>query len=222
MNMRDASTRIERHLHYCAREVKAYLARCWHLIYSKSSALYDKIEPGWAHAEVHTPTARMTTIYIKCDPEFFEGRTEIPVTLPKKKINMKRKMPVVPRVAITLGEQVDEALKEWYGARGQPVPADEIGIGVKIDAAEAAEAKRQEAAWAKEAEQLPAEAPAYGTPEFWAYHRAKKAAENKRREAEGLPPLPTKKELEAEKAKKKAEREAAKAAKEAAKKAKKA
>jgi hypothetical protein len=164
----------------------------------------------------------MTTIYIKCDPEFFEGRTEIPVTLPKKKINMKRKMPVVPRVAITLGEQVDEALKEWYGARGQPVPADEIGIGVKIDAAEAAEAKRQEAAWAKEAEQLPAEAPAYGTPEFWAYHRAKKAAENKRREAEGLPPLPTKKELEAEKAKKKAEREAAKAAKEAAKKAKKA
>ena len=63
--------------------------------------------------------------------------------------------------------------------------------------------------------------PDFGTPEFWAYHRAKKAAENKRREAEGLPPLPTKKELEAEKAKKKAEREAAKATKEAAKAAKK-
>ena len=112
---------------------------------------------------------------------------------------------------------MDEALKEWYGARGQPVPADEIGIGVKIDAAEAAEAKRQEAAWAKEAEQLPAEAPAYGTPEFWAYHRAKKAAENARRAAEGLPPLPTKKELEAEKEKKRAEREAKKAAKSMAK-----
>jgi hypothetical protein len=155
----------------------------------------------------------MTTIYIKCNPEFFDGQTEIPMTIPKKRINVKRKAEPVPKVAITLGEQVDEALKEWYGTRGQPVPADEVGIGAVIDAAEAAEAKRQDAAWAKEANQLPAEAPAYGTPEFWAYHRAKKAAENERRAAEGLPPLPTKKELEAEKEKKRAAREAKKAAK---------
>jgi hypothetical protein len=46
------------------------------------------------------------------------------------------------------------------------------------------------------------------------YHRKKKAAENARRAAEGLPPLPTKKEIEAEKAKKRAEREAKKAEKE--------
>jgi hypothetical protein len=161
----------------------------------------------------------MSVIYIKCDPAAFGGLTEIPVTLPKRRANIKHKNPYgpVPKPAITLGEQVDEALKEWYSARGQEVPADEVGIGAVIDAAEAAEAKKMEAAWAKAEETLPSVVPEYGTPEFWAYHRAKKATENKRREAEGLPPLPTKKELEAEKAKKKAEREAAKATKEAAK-----
>jgi hypothetical protein len=91
------------------------------------------------------------------------------------------------------------------------VPAEEVGIGAVIDAAEAAETGRLETAWAKAEEELPSVAPEYGTPDFWAYHRAKKAAENARRAAEGLPPLPTKKELEAEKAKRKAEREAKKA-----------
>ena len=157
--------------------------------------------------------ATMTTVYIKCDPEFFDGQTEIPMTIPKKRCNVKLKMPPAPKFPMTLGAEVDEALAEWYAARGQPVPADEVGIGAVIDAAEAAEAKRLDAAWAKEANQLPAVAPEYGTPEFWAYHRAKKAAENERRAAEGLPPLPTKKELEAEKEKKRAAREAKKAAK---------
>jgi hypothetical protein len=155
----------------------------------------------------------MPLIYIKCnEPELFGGLTEIPVMLPPRRCNIKPKMPPkthpVPKIAITLGEQVDEALAEWYGARGLRIPADEVGIGAVIDAAQAVEAKRQEEAWAREAEQLPATAPAYGTPEFWAYHRAKKAAENAKRAAEGLPPLPTKKELEAEKAKKRAEKAA--------------
>ena len=174
-----------------------------------------------------THPARMSVIYIKCDPTVFGGLTEIPVTLPKRRANIKHKNPYgpVPKPAITLGEQVDEALKEWYSARGQEIPADEIGIGAVIDAAEAAEAKKMEAAWAKAEETLPSVVPEYGTPEFWDYHRKKKAAENARRAAEGLPPLPTKKEIEAEKAKKRAEREAKKAEKEkllAAKKAAKA
>jgi len=123
-------------------------------------------------------------------------------------------------MAITLGEQVDEALKEWYSVRGQEIPADEIGIGAIIDAAEAAEANRLESALTTIDET--SVVPEYGTPEFWAYHRAKKLAENKRREEEGLPPLPTKKEIEAEKAKKKAEREKLAAEKKAAQAAKKA
>jgi hypothetical protein len=168
----------------------------------------------------------MTTIYFKCDPKTFDGMTEFPVTIPKRRANIKHKSPYgpVPRTPITLGEQVDEALKEWYSALGQEIPANEVGIGADIDAAEATETKRLETAWAK-AGAGDGVVPEYGTPEFWAYHRAKKAAENARRAAEGLPPLPTKKEIEAEKAKKRAEREAKKAEKEklaAAKAAKKA
>ena len=157
----------------------------------------------------------MSTIYIKCnDPELFGGLTEIPVTLPKRRANIKHKNPYgsVPKPAITIGEQVDEALKEWYSALGQEVPADEVGIGAVIDAANAAEELRLEAARAKSEETLPSVVPSYGTPEFWEYHRKKKAAENARRAAEGLPPLPTKKEIEAEQAKKRAAK-AAKAAK---------
>ena len=159
--------------------------------------------------------AKMSIIKLACNPELFDGLTEVTMTLPKRRANIKYKnlYGPIPDIPDTLGKEVDAALKEWYTARGQEVPADEIGIGAVIDAAEAAETARLEAAWASAEEVLPSVVPAYGTPEFWAYHRAKKAAENARRAAEGLPPLPTKKEIEAEKAKKKAAREAKKAAK---------
>ena len=117
---------------------------------------------------------------------------------------------------MTLGEEVDSLVTEWYKDRGMPVPAEDL-VGKEIDAAEAAEAARLDAIWEKEAGRIPAVAPAYGTPEFWEYHRAKKAAENARRAEEGLPPLPTKKELEAEKEKKRAAKAAEKAAKETTK-----
>ena len=150
-------------------------------------------------------------IQIECDPEIFGTKT-IPVTLYKKRIYIRPKSK--PIKTTTFGDEVDELVKEWY-----PVPPEDL-VGSQIDAANAAQDKAYEEARAKAEEEVPSVVPEYGTPEFWAYHRAKKAAENKRREAEGLPPLPTKKELEAEKAKKKAAREAAAAAKEAAKKAK--
>ena len=152
-------------------------------------------------------------IYFPCRPETFDGMTQYPVTLPANKANIKRSIyGPAPKYPATVGAEVDEALKEWYGSRGLAVPAEEVGIGAIIDAVEAAETGRLEAAWAKAEEEVPSVVPEYGTPEFWAYHRAKKAAENARRAAEGLPPLPTKKELEAEKAKRKAEREAKKTA----------
>jgi hypothetical protein len=160
----------------------------------------------------------MSVIYLPCNPEMFGGLTQFPVTLSGKKANIKFKNPYgpPPKYPATLGEEVDEALKEWYGSRGLPVPADEVGIGAVIDGVETAEEKRITAAREKAEEEIPSVVPEYGTPEFWKYHHAKKAAENARRAAEGLPPLPTKKELEAEKAKKKAEREAKKAEKEKA------
>jgi len=154
----------------------------------------------------------MPVIYLPCNPEVFDGLTQFPVTIPAKKANIKIKNPYgpPPKYPATLGEEVEEALKEWYGSRGLAVPPEELGIGAIIDAAERAEGDHIAVARAKAEEEAPSVVPEYGTPEFWAYHRAKKAAENARRAAEGLPPLPTKKELEAEKAKKKAEREAKK------------
>jgi hypothetical protein len=109
-----------------------------------------------------------------------------------------------------VGQEVDEALKVWYTALGKRVPPLERGIGAKIDAASAAEEATFLAEVAAAEEELPSVVPPFGTPEFWDYHRKKKEVENKRRAAEGLPPLPTKKELEAEKEKKKAEKLAAK------------
>jgi hypothetical protein len=155
------------------------------------------------------------TIYLDCDPEFFDGKKQIPVTLFPTKINLFKPFKYSPPP--TIGNEVDQLLKEWYTARGQAVPSEEIGIGAVIDAANAAEEARFTAAVAKAEDELPSVAPSYGTPEFWDYHRKKKALENKRRAEAGLPPLPTKKELEAEKEKRKAEREAKKAAKTAPK-----
>lgn len=139
----------------------------------------------------------------------FEGRTQIAIAVPKKRLLIKPKGPV-PYYPATIGAEVDDALKEWYGSRGLPVPADEVGIGAVIDAANAAEDKRFLDAFEKGEEEMPSVVPAFGTPEFWDYHRKKKAAENAKRVAEGLPPLPTKKELEAAKAERKAVREAKK------------
>ena len=112
----------------------------------------------------------------------------------------------------TIGTEVDNLVKEWYADRNLPVPPEEL-VGAQLDATEVQEGERLEQAVVAAEAELPSVVPEFGTPEFWAYHRAKKAAENKRRAEAGLPPLPTKKELEAEKAKRKAEREAKKAQK---------
>ena len=164
---------------------------------------------------------KQRTLWVACDPEFFDGATQIAISVPKRSVFEPKPIPFIPGPAWTLGKEVDSAIEEWYAARGQPVPPDEIGIGATIDAANAAEEATFMAAAAAAEEELPSVVPPYGTPEFWEYHRKKKALENKRRAAEGLPPLPTKKELEAEKEKKRKEKEAAKAAKEAEKAAKK-
>ena len=150
-------------------------------------------------------------VHYECDPALFDGQTQFAFTIPPTRINILKPFKFV--CPPSLGQEVDELLKEWYGARGQPVPRAEVGIGALIDTANKAEEATFTAAVAAAEEELPSVAPSYGTPEFWDYHRKKKALENKRRADAGLPPLPTKKELEAEKEKRKAEREAKKAEK---------
>jgi hypothetical protein len=172
-----------------------------------------KIEPFKSpHECIQMSKATRNKVFeYDCDPTMFDGKTKFPVTFFAPKITIVPPFQYKP--APTIGQEVDELIQEWYKARGQKIPDDEIGIGSKIDAATSAEEARITASYQKAEDELPSVAPSYGTPEFWEYHRKKKALENKRRADAGLPPLPTKKELEAEKEKRKAEREANKAAK---------
>ena len=151
-------------------------------------------------------------VWVACDPAVFDGATQFPITVPRQPVALKQK-PISPGPAWTIGREVDDALQKWYAERGEEVPPDEVGIGAVIDAASAAETAAIMESYERAEEELPSVVPPFGTPEFWDYHRKKKALENKKRAAEGLPPLPTKKELEAEKEKKRAEKAAKKAAK---------
>jgi len=156
---------------------------------------------------------RQIVFRVACDPAVFEGATQFPITITKPPIIEAKAKPFIPGPPMTIGKEVDEAIYEWYCARGMPVPPDELGVGALIDTANAAEESKFIATIEKAEEELPSVVPSYGTPEFWDYHRKKKELENKRRAAAGLPPLPTKKELEAEKEKKRAEKAAKAAAK---------
>jgi hypothetical protein len=153
-----------------------------------------------------------TILYFDCDPEVMCGDTQIQVTLPKKKIYIRPALKEA--IPVTLGSEVDAALKEWYETRGLPIPPEELGLGAQIDAANEAEGARLTEAQAKwEKEHVSSEKPEFGTPAFWAWARAQRAQKNKERADAGLPPLPTAKEKEAAKV----ARAAAKAAKAVAK-----
>ena len=126
-------------------------------------------------------------------------------TLKKRPVIMKK-----PTVPITLGQEVDYLVEEWYKALGQPVPEDERNLAHIID-------KQQEDEWKElmKHSKLAAgevvhdedgnamapiasgQKPEFGTPEFWAWARRRKAEKDAERAAQGLAPLPTKKEKEA-------------------------
>jgi len=157
-------------------------------------------------------TSKKNVVYYPCDPLVF-GFSQYPVTLPTKRCAVKKKQDVV-KIAVTMGEEIEEGIRGWYAALGEPVPAEYDGIGARMDAEAAVEAAAAAVSLAKWEEEHVADVkPEFGTPAFWAWARAQRAQKNKERAAQGLPPLPTKKELEAAKAARAAEREAKKAAK---------
>jgi hypothetical protein len=82
-----------------------------------------------------------------------------------------------PKFAITLGEQMEEALTEWYAALGKSVPPEEIQICRDVDAEAAAElvTEKMEALTIVSQTQKP-QKPVYGTPEFWKDYWARKKA----------------------------------------------
>lgn len=141
---------------------------------------------------------------------------------PKLKVVRPTKVYPEDYVPKSVGDEVDWLVTQWYSALGQPVPAEEVGIGAKLDAMEQARFN-ETFQIVRETPKEVFEAdikPEFGTPAFWAWARKQKAKKDAERAEQGLPPLPTKKEAEAMKAAKAKEREAAKAEKvaEAAKK----
>ena len=79
-----------------------------------------------------------------------------------------------PKFAITLGEQMEEGLTEWYAALGKSVPPEEIQICRDVDA-EAAVATITAEMEALTIVSQP-QKPVYGTPEFWKDYWARKKA----------------------------------------------
>lgn len=128
---------------------------------------------------------------------------------------------LVRAIPVTLGDEVQAALEEWYRIRGEPLPAEYVGFGTTVDADERARDKALiDALYPPEpAPGMPAAPkplgpkPEFGTPEFWRWTAARRKEIDAERAAAGLPPLPTKKEKEAAKQSRKLAREAKAAAK---------
>lgn len=137
----------------------------------------------------------------------FRNSTEtVQVTLFKKRFYKKS----VPRFDQEEPDEVEQGVKDWYAALGQPVPAADLAFMAAMKGIPAEVP-------VEVAPVIVDDVPPHGTPEFWAWCRRRRAATNAERAAKGLPPLPTtaqKKKAAAEKAAAKA---AAKAAKDAAK-----
>lgn len=119
-----------------------------------------------------------------------------PVETPKPKRKIVRDEDILKAIPITLGDEVQQALEEWYVTRGEKLPDEYIGFGGKVDADEKAyHDTMMEAAYPSDPSLAPKQIgpkPEFGTPEFWKWAHQRRAEKNAERAAKGLPPLPTK------------------------------
>jgi hypothetical protein len=143
-------------------------------------------------------------------------------------------------IPLTIGDEIDKAIEEWYSSKGLPIPPDEKGLGLKMDQDEYERIQKQlgKETTSIESVNIPVavpvpvpvvetppstnEKPPFGTPEFWKWaHKRKleKEAESVEKEKEKAKKAL---EKEVEKAKKEAEKELEKAKKAAEKEAEKA
>jgi hypothetical protein len=90
--------------------------------------------------------------------------TPLSNTVESPKKFLKKKIP------LTLGEEVEAGLKEWYFALGKSVPPEELQICKDMDLV------------VETVVEVKPPKPVYGTPEFWKDWWAKKKA----KEAEGV------------------------------------
>ena len=165
------------------------------LVNSMSKLSIKKPEPTILHIKIH------------------DSDETIQVTIPRKRFYKR----IVPRFDIPPVDEVEQGVKDWYAALGQPVPEADLIFMREMKAAEEEAEKAAETAQAITKPEVPEEMPPHGTPEFWAWCRRRTAAKNAERAAAGLPPLPTAAQKRKE-AEKKAAEKAAKLAAKAAKK----
>ena len=145
-------------------------------------------------------TSKMSALGLKKGPKTVlitmrDGSEPMLMTIPPKRIHVKTRAEISGWAGLPPTDEVEDAVREWYAARGQEVPAADLEMCrvMRLASAES-EAKAETAAAAVAvavAVEAPSEKPEFGTPEFWAWARAKRAAENADRAAKGLPPLLT-------------------------------
>ena len=140
-------------------------------------------------------TSRMAALKIKNAPKIiYINSPDGPykVVLYPKRIHVKTKAELSGWAGPPPRDEVEDLVREWYAARGQPVPKEDLDMCRVIRAADAAHSKAfEEAAAAAQKSAFEGAKPEFGTPEFWAWNRKRRAAENAEREAKGLPPLLT-------------------------------
>jgi hypothetical protein len=124
----------------------------------------QKIETRFGHWD---RTHRMR--FLKCN---FENDKKMIAWSPGKGMEVPHVANPCPKFAITLGEQMEEALTEWYNALGKSVPPEELQACRDVDAAAEVELATEKMAALTMA---PAK-PVYGTPEFWKDYWARKKA----------------------------------------------
>jgi hypothetical protein len=156
---------------------------------------------------------KMSTLTLKKGPkivmiEMTDGSEPIMAVIPPKRIRVKTKAEISGWAGLPPTDEVEDAVRVWYAARGQEVPAADLEM-CRVMREASADTSVEEKAAADTAKIMADEKPEFGTPEFWAWARARRAAENADRAAKGLPPLLT----AAQKAKAKAAKEAEKAKK---------
>ena len=118
-----------------------------------------------------------------------------PTKIVKRKIKIVRDEDIVKKIPITMGDEVQQALEEWYASLGQKLPDEYNEFGKKVDEDERKRFNEEIKVVNPIDPSLGIKSstkPEFGTPEFWKWARERRAEKNAERAAKGLPPLPTK------------------------------
>jgi hypothetical protein len=145
-----------KHIKHCSSDILDGQYSCCH----ETSSIFLKLN----RFVPENPYTKMK--FVPCN---FENGKKMIRWNPGKGPEMPHVHPVpCPKFAITLGEEMEEALIEWYAKEGRSPPQDELEICRQTDAIETKESERLYT--------MAKPKPVYGTPEFWKDYWARKKA----------------------------------------------